>query len=80
MRIAALYDIHRNLPALEAVLREIATIQPDQIVIGGDVASGPLPADTMDRLCERDPAQTCFVRGNADRELVDTYDGLPQDR
>ena len=37
MRIAALYDIHGNLPALEAVLREVRQESVDRIVIGGDV-------------------------------------------
>lgn len=79
MRIVALYDIHGNLPALEAILHDVATIQPDWIVVGGDVASGPLPVETVDCLRALDPARTCFVMGNADQELVDTYDGLPQD-
>ena len=41
MRVAALYDVHGNLPALEAVLAEV----PDDavILVGGDVAMGPLP-------------------------------------
>jgi predicted phosphodiesterase len=43
MRIAALYDIHGNLPALEAVLRELEHEGPDMIVVGGDVALGPMP-------------------------------------
>ena len=44
MQVAALYDVHGNLPALEAVLAEI----PDDatIVVGGDVAAGPFPAET----------------------------------
>ncbi len=45
MRVAAIYDIHGNLPALDAVLQEIEREQPDLIVVGGDVASGPLPRD-----------------------------------
>ncbi len=47
MRVAALYDVHGNLPALEAVLAEV----PDDaaIVSGGDVFSGPMPAETSAR-------------------------------
>ena len=37
MRVAAIYDIHGNLPALEAVLQEIRQLAVDQVVIGGDV-------------------------------------------
>jgi len=46
VRIAALYDIHGNLPALEAVLVELERCEPDLVVVGGDVASGPMPAQT----------------------------------
>jgi predicted phosphodiesterase len=38
MRIAAVYDIHGNLPALEAVLAEVEREAPDAIVVGGDIA------------------------------------------
>jgi len=45
-RLAALYDIHANLPALEAVLQEIRQAEVDQIVVGGDVLPGPMPRET----------------------------------
>jgi len=74
MRIAAIYDIHGNLPALEAVLREIEIEAPDLIVVGGDVAAGPLPRETIERLQRLDvPAR--FIRGNADREMAAAFDG-----
>ena len=44
MRVAALYDIHGNLPALEAVLAEVEAAAPDLVVVGGDVVAGALPA------------------------------------
>jgi hypothetical protein len=34
MRVAALYDIHGNLAALEAALEEIRQAGVDQIVVG----------------------------------------------
>jgi predicted phosphodiesterase len=74
VRAAALYDIHGNLPALEAVLSEVEHEAPDVIVVGGDVASGPMPRETLDRLIALQE-RTCWIRGNADRELVDHYDG-----
>lgn len=68
MRIAALYDIHGNLPALEAVLAEVETAEADVILVGGDVASGPMPAQTLTLLRSLgDRAR--FIRGNADRVL-----------
>lgn len=75
MRVAAIADIHGNLPALEAVLAEIGRDQPDLIVCCGDVASGPMPAETIDRLMQLDRVR--FVRGNADRGLIDEFDGKP---
>jgi predicted phosphodiesterase len=73
MPVAALYDIHGNLPALRAVLADVDRAGVTTVVIGGDVASGPLPAQTIDRLIALgDRAR--FVRGNADREIVDAYD------
>lgn len=47
MRVAALYDIHGNLPALEAVLAEVGKEHVDQIVVGGDVVPGPMPRETL---------------------------------
>src|SRR4051812_46435556 len=76
MRIAALCDIHCNLPALEAVLRDVERERPDLIVVGGDVAAGPLPRPTIERLMAlATPAH--FVRGNTDRELVAAFDDRP---
>ena len=40
-RVAAIYDVHSNLPALQAVLAELQSINPDLIVVGGDVVAGP---------------------------------------
>jgi putative phosphoesterase len=66
MRIAALYDIHGNLPALEAVLQDIRHAEVDQLVVGGDVFPGPMPRETLACLLSLDiPVQ--FIQGNGDR-------------
>ena len=70
MRVAALYDVHGNLPALEAVLAELATEAVDAVVVGGDALAGPFPVETLRRLQLID-LPLHFVRGNADRELVE---------
>jgi putative phosphoesterase len=67
MRVATLYDVHGNLPALEAVLAEI----PDDatIVVGGDVVlGGTHPSETLERLRGLGD-RVVWIRGNADREL-----------
>jgi putative phosphoesterase len=78
LRVAALYDIHGNLPALEAVLAEVA--DADVILVGGDFVMGPWPAETLERLRGLD-ADVRFIRGNADREIVeeDTVGLAPQE-
>ena len=48
--VAVLCDIHGNLPALDAVLAELAADPPDAVVIGGDVVAGPFPAEVLERL------------------------------
>ena len=73
MTVAALCDIHGNLPALDAVLADPAFARADVVVIGGDVAAGPLPAEVLDRLAQLElPIR--WVRGNADREVVASFD------
>ena len=72
-RVAALYDIHGNLPALDAVLADVESAGVDAIVVGGDVASGPLPAETLERLMALGPAAS-FVMGNSDRQAVAAFD------
>jgi putative phosphoesterase len=74
MRVAALSDVHGNLPALEAVLRDVDAAGVDVIHFGGDVAAGPLPSETLDVLMGLG-GRAQFIRGNADRELVAAYDG-----
>jgi predicted phosphodiesterase len=73
MAVAALYDIHGNLPALRAVLAEVEREDVDAIVIGGDVGNGPLPRETIELLMTLG-YRARFVRGNGDREIVEAYD------
>ena len=67
-RVAALYDVHGNLPALEAVLAEV--VSADLIVAGGDVVGGAFPAETVERLRGLGE-RVRWLRGNAERELVE---------
>jgi diadenosine tetraphosphatase ApaH/serine/threonine PP2A family protein phosphatase len=68
---ALLYDIHGNLPALEAVLADAEGV--DSFLLGGDYATaGAWPRETVERLKELPNAT--WIRGNADRWLVDRSD------
>jgi putative phosphoesterase len=72
--VAALYDIHGDLAALEAVLAEV----PDDatIVVGGDIcAGGEQPSKTLSRL-QGLGDRVAWLRGNADRELHPDEEGL----
>lgn len=76
MRVAALYDIHGNLPALEAVLDEIGQLGIDRVIVGGDVVPGPLVRETMSRLLELGiPAQ--FIVGNCEVAVLQEIAGEP---
>jgi predicted phosphodiesterase len=66
--LAVLYDIHGNLPALEAVLADVADAGADSFLLGGDYGTpSPAPHETLARLREL-PAAT-WIRGNGERWL-----------
>ena len=73
-RVAALYDIHGNLPALEAVLDEVATAGVDAIVVGGDVLPGPMPKECLDRLYSTG-LPTHFIHGNGESAALQVLTG-----
>ncbi|MEJ7812692.1 MAG: metallophosphoesterase family protein [Gemmatimonadaceae bacterium] len=77
MRVAALYDIHGNLPALEAVLHDVHQAGVDHVVVGGDVVPGPMPRETLACLLDLDlPVQ--FIHGNGDREVLAPTGTVPE--
>jgi putative phosphoesterase len=69
MRVAAIYDIHGNLPALESVLQEIRVAAADLIVVGGDVLPGPMPSETLACLLDLD-TPTGFIQGNGEAAVL----------
>lgn len=82
LRIAALYDIHGNLPALEAVLEDVRHASIDRVVVGGDVFPGPMSNESLQRLLDLEmPVR--FIQGNGDREVLalaggERIDGVPE--
>jgi putative phosphoesterase len=69
MRVAALFDIHGNLPALEAVRAELDAERPDLVVCGGDAVPGPFPRETLSLLRDLGGALR-YVHGNGERSVV----------
>lgn len=79
MRIAALYDIHGNLPALEAVLAEVVSMGFDLVVVGGDVVPGPMPMGCLDRLDGLEEVAR-YVVGNGEMDVLAVRDGRVPER
>jgi putative phosphoesterase len=71
--VAALYDVHGNAPALEAVLAELEELRPDVVVFGGDLAAGALPRETI--ALARDVPNARYVQGNCEREMLGGTEG-----
>ncbi|HET9079267.1 MAG TPA: metallophosphoesterase [Trebonia sp.] len=76
--VAVLSDIHGVMPALDAGLAEPDLQRADRIVLTGDIAAGPQPAEVLDRLLGLG-GKVVWVRGNADRELVELARGEADD-
>lgn len=74
MRLAALYDIHANLPALEAVLEDVRRAGGDRIVIGGDVLPGPMPRETLACLLNLE-IPVNFIYGNGEVAVLEEMAG-----
>jgi len=54
MKIAVLSDIHANLPAFEAVLAHLASVEPHHVLVGGDVINrGPHPRECLEMVLDR---------------------------
>ena len=79
MRILALYDIHGNIDALDAVLADPRAQDRDAVVVGGDAVPGAFAADVLDRL-DALAEPTHWVRGNGEREVADADAGRARRR
>jgi predicted phosphodiesterase len=74
VRVAALYDIHGNLPALEGVLEDVRQAGVDRVLIGGDILPGPMPRETISCLLGLEiPAQ--FILGNGEVAVLEHMAG-----
>ena len=74
MRVAAIYDIHGNLPALEAVLRAVHESEVELVVVGGDVTPGPMVRETLSCLVNFNiPVR--FIQGNGEIDALAEMSG-----
>ena len=72
--VAALCDIHGNVPALEAVLDEVRQAGVDHVVVGGDIVPGPMVRETLALLEQLDvPMQ--FIHGNCEIAVLSQLPG-----
>jgi predicted phosphodiesterase len=71
MRVAALYDVHGNVRALEAVLAVAHDV--DAYLFGGDLLWGPWPRETLE-LAQSVGERARFIRGNWERYLLEGKD------
>ena len=76
MDVLALYDIHGNPDALEAVLADPRASRPDAVVVGGDAVPGPFAAATLARL-EALEVPVHWIRGNGEREVASARGAPP---
>jgi predicted phosphodiesterase len=74
VNVLALYDIHGNIDALEAVLADPRARDPDLVVVGGDAVPGPFAGTTVARL-EALSVPTRWIRGNGEREVAAAVGG-----
>jgi len=74
MNVLALYDIHGNVDALEAVLADERAGDADVVLVGGDAVPGPFAQHTLARL-EALTIPVRWIRGNGEREVAEAVDG-----
>jgi predicted phosphodiesterase len=74
MRVAALYDIHGNSTALEAVLAEIRGIGVERVVVGGDVVPGPEIGEVL-RILRAVDVRVEFIYGNGEVAVLEELAG-----
>jgi len=74
MKVAAIYDVHGNVSALEAVLQEVRDEGVDEIVVGGDVIPGPLPSEALGIVLDLSiPVR--FIHGNGEQAVLAAHRG-----
>ena len=72
LTLALLADVHGNVAALDAALKDIRRHAPDRILVTGDlVLNGPRPAEVVERVRQLDAEGALVVQGNTDVAVAD---------
>ena len=72
VRLAVLSDVHGNLHALDAALKDIKNHKPDRLLICGDLLlGGPRPTEVADRIRSLEAEGAHVVGGNTDIAVAD---------
>jgi putative phosphoesterase len=72
-KIAVIADVHSNIEALDAILKELDNMDIDDIVVAGDhIGDGPAPSLVLDILINRDVK---VIRGNREDYVQSYLDG-----
>ena len=79
MRIAALFDIHGNVPALDAVLEDVRRAGAERVVVGGDVLPGPMPQEVFSRLRHLE-IPVDYIYGNGEIAVLEQIAGRVPER
>ncbi len=78
MKIAVLSDVHGNVPALEAVLEDIARWQPDEVIVNGDLINRGPHSLAVVQLLQRELPSARFLRGNHENWVLWSAEQGPQ--
>lgn len=76
MRLAILADIHGNIPALEAALKDVEQTGVDGLIVAGDMVVGPHSVEVVDRLRQLNAR---MIRGNNENYLLRLASGEAPD-
>jgi len=75
-KIAIIADIHGILPSLEAVVKDIQSDPPDEIIVAGDFLGGPQSQQVLDVL----QGLGCrFILGNGELNMLKMREGTAPD-
>jgi predicted phosphodiesterase len=71
-RLAVIADIHGIIPPLQAVIADLKSLSPNEIMVAGDFLGGPHPKETLALL---EPLNAIYLLGNGEANMLKMYHG-----